>query len=139
MYHRVIIAGYLGRDPEIRYLPDGQAVANFSIATSRRWTDQSGQPREETIWWRVSAFGKTAENCKQYLAKGRAALVEGRMRPDENGNPRTWTGQDGVVRASYEVTADTVRFLGRREEEAVVPPVPEAAAEEPAEPEAIPF
>lgn len=139
MYHKVIIVGYLGRDPEIRYLPDGQPVANFSVATNRRWTDQSGQQREETIWWRVSVFGKTAEICKQYLAKGRAVLVEGRMRADENGNPRTWTGQDGVVRASYEVTADAVRFLGRREEEAEVPPAPEAATEEPAGPEAIPF
>jgi single-strand DNA-binding protein len=139
MYHRVIIAGYLGRDPEMRYLPDGQPVVNFSVATGRRWTGKDGQAHDETIWWRVSAFGKTAELCNQYLTKGRAVLIEGRMRPDENGNPRVWTGQDGAARASYEVTADSVRFLGRREEEAPAPVAPEPVIEEPEEPEAIPF
>lgn len=118
MYQKIIVVGHLGGDPEMRYLPDGTAVTNFSMATSRRWTDkQSGQPTEETTWFRVSVFGRQAESVNQYLAKGRMALVEGRMRPDPaTGGPRLWTGQDGATRASYEITAETVRFLGGREE-----------------------
>jgi single-strand DNA-binding protein len=118
MYQKIIVVGHLGGDPEMRYLPDGTAVTNFSMATSRRWTDkQSGQPTEETTWFRVSVFGRQAESVNQYLAKGRQALVEGRMRPDPaTGGPRLWTGQDGTTRASYEITADTVRFIGSREE-----------------------
>jgi len=115
MYHRIIIAGYLGRDPEMRYTPNGTPVTTFTMASTRRWTDQSGQQQEETIWFRVSAFGRQAEICNQYLAKGRAVLVEGRLRPDERGNPRIWVGQDGVARANFEVVARTVRFLGRAE------------------------
>ncbi len=115
MFHTVIIAGYLGRDPEMRYTPSGTPVTNFSVASSRRWTDQNGQQQEETIWFRVSVFGRQAEVCNQYLSKGRAVLVEGRLRPDENGNPRLWQRQDGSWAASFEITAQTVRFLGRRE------------------------
>lgn len=139
MFHTIIIAGYLGRDPEMRYLPDGRPVTTFSVASTRRWTGQSGQPQEETIWFRVSTFGKLAETCNQFLVKGRPVLVEGRLRPDDRGNPRTWVGQDGMVHASYEVTATTVRFLGRREEAAapVVEEIPEY--EEPAPEEEIPF
>ena len=116
MFHTIIIAGYLGRDPEMRYTPAGYPVTDFSLASNRRWTDQDGQLHEETIWFRVSAFGELAETCNQFLAKGQPVLVEGRLRPDESGNPRTWIGQDGTPRASFEVIATTVRFLGRREE-----------------------
>jgi single-strand DNA-binding protein len=112
MYHKIIIAGHLGRDPEMRYTPMGHPVTSFSVASTRRWTGQDGQPQEETIWFRISAFGKLAETCNQYLTKGRAVLIEGRLRPDESGNPRTWVGQDGAPRASFEVVAETVRFLG---------------------------
>lgn len=138
MFHTIIFAGHLGRDPEMRYLPNGQPVTTFSVASTHRWTGQAGQPQEETIWFRVSAFGKLAETCNQYLQKGRAVLVEGRLRPDDRGNPRTWVGQDGMVRASYDITANTVRFLGRREEAAA--PIEEEIEEfeEPAE-ENIPF
>jgi len=111
MYHTIIIAGHLGRDPEMRYTPAGHPVTSFSVASNRRWTDQDGQPQEETIWFRVSAFGKLAEICNQFLAKGRPVLVEGRLRPDESGNPRIWIGQDGAPRASFDVIANTVRFL----------------------------
>lgn len=139
MFHTIIIAGHLGRDPEMRYLPDGRPVTTFSVASSRRWTGQDGQPQEETIWFRVSAFGKLAETCNQFLSKGRPVLIEGRLRPDDRGNPRTWVGQDGTVRASYEVMATTVRFLGRREEAAapLVEEIPEY--EEPIPEEEIPF
>jgi single-strand DNA-binding protein len=139
MFHTIIIAGHLGRDPEMRYTPSGQPVTTFSVASTRRWTGQDGQPQEETIWFRVSAFGKLAETCNQFLTKGRPVLVEGRLRPDDRGNPRTWVGQDGMVRASYDVTAITVRFLGRREE-AAAPVVEEIAEyEEPIPEEEIPF
>jgi single-strand DNA-binding protein len=141
MFHTIIIAGYLGKDPEMRYMPNGKPVTTFSVATSRRWTGQDGQQHEETIWFRVQAFDKLGETCNQYLAKGRPVLVEGRLRADESGSPRTWTGQDGAVRASFEVTASTVRFLGKREE-AAAPAGAVAEAEAPTEEggeEEIPF
>jgi single-strand DNA-binding protein len=127
MYHKIIVAGYLGRDPEMRYTPSGKAVTNFSVASTRRWTSGDGQQQEETVWFRVSAWGRQAEVCNQYLAKGRAVLVEGRLQSD-NGNPRVWTGQDGQPRASFEITAQTVRFLGRRDE-APVTDLPEMGEE----------
>ncbi len=116
MFHKVILVGNLGRDPEMRYTPSGQAVTNLSVATNRTYTDSSGNQVKETVWFRVAVWGKQAESCHQYLRKGRSVLVEGRLTPDENGNPRIWTAQDGTPRASYEVTAQTVRFLGGREE-----------------------
>ena len=115
MYHKIILVGNLGRDPEMRYTPSGAAVTNFSMATSEKWTGQDGQPQERTIWWRVSAFGKTGEACNEYLKKGSKVLVEGRMNADpKTGNPRLWTGNDGQMRASFEVTALTVKFLTPR-------------------------
>ena len=117
MYHKIIIVGNLGRDPEMRYTPDGTAVTNFSVATNRRWNSADGSQAEETIWFRITAWRQLAELCNQYLSKGRSVLVEGRMTPDrETGGPRIWTGNDGQPRASYEVTALTVKFLGGRGE-----------------------
>ena len=142
MFHTIIIAGYLGRDPEMRYTPDGTPVTNFSVASNRRWTDQEGQTREETIWFRISAFGKLAETCNQYLSKGRPVLIEGRLRPDDGGNPRIWVGQDGVARANFEVVAQTVRFLGKREDAPAAPastPATNGLEENPFEEEEIPF
>jgi single-strand DNA-binding protein len=119
MYHKVIIVGHLGRDPEMRYTPSGQPVTNFSVASTRKWTGSDGNPAEETVWVRVAAWGKLGETCNQYLSKGRLVLVEGRLTPDkDSGGPRVWTGNDGVARAQYEITAETVRFLGGRREEA---------------------
>jgi single-strand DNA-binding protein len=115
MYHKVILAGYLGRDPEMRYTPDGTPVTNFSMATTERWTS-NGETKERTIWWRVAAWRRLAEICNQYLSKGRPVLVEGRMNPDESGNPRVFQRSDGSYGASYEVTADTVKFLGSRDD-----------------------
>lgn len=115
MYHKVILVGNLGRDPEMRYTPSGAPVTNFSVATSERWTGQDGQPQERTIWWKVAVFGKPAEACNEYLKKGSKVLVEGRMTADpKTGNPRLWQGQDGETRASYEVTALSVKFLSSR-------------------------
>ena len=115
-YQKVIIVGYLGRDPELRYLASGAAVCNFSIATSRRYTKGEGQQVDETTWFRVTVWGKQAETVNEFLAKGRLALVEGRLNPDENGGPRIWTRQDGTPAASFEITAESVRFLGGKGE-----------------------
>ena len=114
MYNRVILAGNLGRDPELRYTPSGQAVANLSVATNEKWRDRDGNNQERTVWWRVSVWGNQAETCNQYLGKGRQVLIEGRMNCDDNGNPRTLQRKDGSWGATYEVTAQVVRFLGSR-------------------------
>jgi len=123
MYHKIIIVGNLGRDPEMRYTPQGTPVTNFSVATSYKWTGADGTPNEETTWFRVSAWGKLGEICNQYLSKGRQVLIEGRLRPDpETGGPRLWTRQDGTAGASFEVHANTVRFIGGRGERVEVEP-----------------
>jgi len=113
-YAKLVIVGNLGRDPELRYLPSGQAVADLSVATNRRWTDSgSGQAQEEVCWFRVSVWGKQAEAANQYLTKGRQVLVEGRLRPDpDTGGPRLYERGDGTPGASFEVVADRVLFLG---------------------------
>lgn len=118
MYQKITIVGNLGGDPEMRYMPDGTAVTNFSVATNRRWTNQqTGEPAEETTWFRVSVWGRQAESANQYLSKGRQVLVEGRLRPDpQTGGPRMYTRQDGTVGASFEIRALTVQFLGGRDD-----------------------
>jgi single-strand DNA-binding protein len=116
MFQKVILVGNLGKDPEMRYTPSGQAVTNLSVATNRSYTSSDGNQVKETVWFRVSVWGKQAETCHQYLKKGRQVLVEGRLVADENGNPRIWNRQDGTPGASFEVNAQTVRFLGGREE-----------------------
>ena len=115
MYHTIILVGNLGRDPEMRYTPSGQAVTNFSVAVNDSYTSSNGERVERTIWVRVSTWGKQAENCNQYLKKGRKVLVEGRLIPDSStGGPRIWTRQDGTPAASFEVSASTVRFLSSK-------------------------
>jgi single-strand DNA-binding protein len=116
-YHTIVIAGNLGRDPEMRFTPAGQAVTNFSIAVNESFTNNNGEKIKRTIWFRVTTWGKQAEICNQYLKKGRMVLVEGRINADPNtGGPRVWSGPDGQPRASFEVTATTVRFLSSRGE-----------------------
>ncbi len=115
MYHTIIIVGNLGKDPEMRYTPSGQAVTSFSVASNRKYTSSNGEQVNETIWFRVSAWGKQAEICNQYLKKGSKVLIEGRLTPDKTtGGPRIWQKQDGSSGASFEVTAQTVRFLTSR-------------------------
>lgn len=117
MYHTIIIAGNVGKDPEMRYTPSGQPVTSFSVATSRQYTGSNGQTVKETIWFRVTTWGKQAEVCNQYVKKGNKVLVEGRLTPDPNtGSPRVWTKQDGTAGASFEVNASTVRFLSSRDD-----------------------
>jgi single-strand DNA-binding protein len=114
MYQKITIVGNTGRDPEMRYLANGTAVTSLSVASNRKWTDKAtGEQKEETTWFRVSVFGNQAEAVNQYVTKGRQVLVEGRLNPDSaTGGPRLFTRQDGSVGSSYEVIADTVRFLG---------------------------
>ncbi|MBA4379144.1 MAG: single-stranded DNA-binding protein [Anaerolinea sp.] len=139
MYQTTIIVGNLGRDPEMRYTPSGQAVTSFSVATNRQYTNNAGETVKETIWFRVSAWGKQAETCNQYLKKGSKVLVEGRLTADPaTGGPRIWTGQEGSARASFEVSAQTVRFLSSRGE-GEAPPTDEGAGFAVAEEPDIPF
>lgn len=117
MYHTIILVGNLGRDPEMRYTPSGQAVTTFNVATNRQYTGADGNLVKETIWFRVTVWGKQAETTSQYLKKGSKVLIEGRLVPDAaTGGPRIWTRQDGTAGASFEVTANTVRFLSSRGE-----------------------
>jgi single-strand DNA-binding protein len=114
-FHTIIIVGNLGRDPEMRYAPNGNAVTSLSVASNRQYTDSNGQKVKETTWFRVSVWGKQAESANTYLQKGSSVLIEGDLRPDkETGNPRTFTRSDGTTGASYEVTARTVRFLSSK-------------------------
>ena len=114
-YHKITVVGNLGRDPEMRYTPGGQAVTNFSVASNRQYTNSNGEKIKETVWFRVSAWGRTAEIVNQYLKTGSQVLVEGRMNPDKTtGGPRVWTRQDGTSASSYEITAERVIFLSGR-------------------------
>ncbi len=106
--NRVILVGNLGRDPELRYIPSGQAVANFTLATNDRWRDKEGNNQERTEWHRIVVWGKSAENCAQYLQKGRSVYIEGRLQT------REWEDKDGNKRQTTETIAQTVQFLGGR-------------------------
>ena len=143
MYQTIIIVGNVGRDPEMRYTPSGQAVTSFSVATNRQYTNNNGETIKETIWFRVSAWGKTGETCNQYLKKGSKVLVEGRLTADPaTGGPRIWKAQDGSSRASFEVSAQTVRFLSSRSDADTGGAGSAPAAEDggtPADTEDIPF
>ena len=114
MYHSLTIVGNLGRDPEMRFTSDGKAIASFSVATSNQYTNKQGEKVKETTWFRISTFGKQAEICKEYLAKGSKVLVVGRLNADPStGAPRIWQKADGTNGTSFEVTAETVRFLDK--------------------------
>lgn len=106
-------SGYLGNDAEMRYTPNGQAVTSFSVAHNRQYTNANGEVVKETVWIRVSAWGKTAEVCAG-LKKGARVYVEGRLTPDKTGGPRVWTKQDGTTSASFEITASQVIFMDRK-------------------------
>jgi single-strand DNA-binding protein len=106
--NKVILVGNLGADPELRYTPGGQAVADLRVATSRRWTGKDGTQQEDTQWHRIVVWGKQAEQCKEYLAKGRQAYIEGRLQT------RAWEDRDGNKRYTTEVVAQQVLFLGGR-------------------------
>jgi single-strand DNA-binding protein len=104
--NKAILIGNLGKDPELKYLPSGQAVANFSLATTERRTDKNGQRQERTEWHNIVVYGKTAEVVNQYLKKGRSAYIEGRI------TTRSWDDRDGNKKYRTEIVANTVQFLG---------------------------
>ena len=107
--NKVILVGNLGQDPEVRYTPDGTAVATFSIATSESWKDKNtGEKKERTEWHRIVAWRKLGEICGEYLAKGRQVYVEGKLQT------RSWE-KDGVTRYTTEIVAADVQFLGAKE------------------------
>jgi len=116
MYHKLTIVGNLGKDPEMKYTTDGKAVTTFSVAASNR--------KDETTWFRVSVWGNQAETCNQYLHKGSKVLVEGALKADAQGNPRTYERKDGGWGASFEVVASSVKFLSGKDEPAVTDEVP---------------
>ena len=117
--NKVILIGNLGRDPEVKYLPSGQAVANFSIATNETWQGKDGKPAEKTEWHRIVVFGKSAENCGEYLSKGKSVCVEGRLQT------REWEDKNKQKRTTTEIVAHRVIFLGSKGEGASKDPVAE--------------
>ncbi len=114
MYQKLFLIGNLGRDPELKYSANGIPLANFPIATNHKWTDPEGKLQEETVWFRISVYGKQAEVCSEYLTKGQKVLVEGALVGDENGGPRVYERKDGTHGASFDVRATTVRFLSAK-------------------------
>jgi single-strand DNA-binding protein len=145
MFQRVTLIGHVGQDPQMRYTPDGTPVTTFTVATKTAlskarnaecpagWKDSfNGKNWELTTWWRVTCWRQLGETVNQYVTKGMLIFVEGEVRGDAaNGsqNPRVWTGNDGVARASFELTARTVKFMSGRGEGAGAPPTGEAPAE----------
>lgn len=105
-FSKTILVGNLGRDPEVRFTPSGKAVASFSVATSERWNDGSGNPQERTEWHNIVVWGKQAENCGQYLAKGRSVLIEGQIRYEK------YMDKNGVEKTATKIHAQSVKFLG---------------------------
>jgi single-strand DNA-binding protein len=112
-FNKVILVGNLGRDPELRYTPQGTPVCSFSMATNERRKDKTGEMQDQTTWFRVTLWGRQAETASQYLTKGRPVYIEGRLRVEE------WTDRDGKPRHTLEVTATDMQFIGggRNEEQ----------------------
>ena len=136
--NKVILVGNLGRDPEVRYIKDGTAVANLRLATSETWNDQNGQKQERTEWHRIVAWGKLAEIAKEYMSKGRQIYVEGKLQT------RSWDDRDGNKRYTTEIKADQIIMLGTRGDSAggrdtPTPPPEPAAAPFEAKEDDVPF
>jgi single-strand DNA-binding protein len=111
MFQQITLVGNLGRDPEMRYTPSGVPVTSFSVATSKRYQSQDGQWQDKTVWFRATAWRKTAEVASQYLTKGSKVLIVGELE-----EPRTWVDKDGNTQVSLEVTVQTIKFLSGRGE-----------------------
>ncbi len=110
-FNKIIIVGNLGRDPELKYTPQGQGVCEFSVATSEKRKDNIGEIKEETTWFKVSFWGKLAEVASQYLSKGRQVYIEGRLRT------REWTDKEGRTRTSLEISGSELKLLGSRNDQ----------------------
>jgi len=130
-FNRITIVGHLGRDAEMKYTPQGTAVCSFSIASTERRKDKSGEYQDQTTWFRVTLFGKQAEAVSQYLQKGKQVFVEGRLRTEE------YTDREGARRTSLEVTANEVHLLGSRQNEGSSGYAPTTSASAPSKPRSI--
>lgn len=108
--NKVILVGNLGKDPELRYVQSGQAVANFTLATNEEWKDKDGNPQGRTEWHRIVVWGKQAELCAQYLAKGKPVYIEGKLQT------REWEPREGGKRLTTEIVGHSVQFLGGKTE-----------------------
>ena len=108
--NKVILVGRLGRDPEVRYLPNGEAVANFGLATSENWKDRNGEKQERTEWHNIVMYRKQAEIAGQYLKKGAQVYITGRIQS------RKYTGKDGIERTAYEIIAGEMKMLGSKQD-----------------------
>lgn len=118
--NKVILIGHLGRDPEVRYMPNGEAVCNFSIATSESWNDrQTGQRQERTEWHNITMYRRLAEVAGQYLRKGSQVYIEGRIQS------RKYIGKDGIERTAYDIIANEMQMLGSRSQGGSSAPYPE--------------
>ena len=106
MLNKVILIGRLGRDPEVRYMPNGEAVCNFSVATSESWKDSNGQKQERSEWHNVTMYRKLAEIAGKYLTKGSQVYLEGKIQS------RKYQGKDGIERTAYEIIANEMKMLG---------------------------
>lgn len=131
--NRITIIGNLGNEPEMRFTPSGRPVTSFRVATNWRYTTPEGERKEETEWFSIVAWGRLAEQCNQFLTKGRLVYVEGRLRL------RTWDGQDGQRRARNEIVADRVKFLDRQAAVMTVENKTEESETGEIEPDDIPF
>ena len=149
MFQRVTLIGRVGQEPQMHYTPDGVAVTSFSLATTETisntafdgcerscpqgWKESyNAKNWELTTWWRVTCWRKMAETVNQYVKKGQQVFVEGTVSGEAaegSQNPRVWTGNDGVTRASFEITAREIKFLGSRGETAAGPPMGEPPPE----------
>lgn len=124
--NKVILIGNLGRDPEVRYMPNGEAVCNFSIATSESWKDGGGQRQERTEWHNITMYRRLAEVAGQYLHKGSKVYIEGRIQS------RKYNGKDGIERTAYEIIASEMKMLDTRsdgvqhEQQGSTPPPPQS-------------
>jgi single-strand DNA-binding protein len=122
-FNKIIIVGNLGRDPELRYTPQGTPVCSFTVATNDKRKDKTGEQQDITTWFRVTVWGRQAETASQYLTKGRPVYIEGRLRMEE------WADRDGKQRSTLEVHATDMQFIGGRNEDASNPPVQSAQAQ----------
>ena len=137
----ITIIGYLGRNPDMHYMPSGKAVTNFSVAATREWKDSNNQKVKETTWFKIATFDKQAENCNKYLTKGSQVYIKGRLGVDAaTGGPKIYTKNDGTVATSFEVSAFDVRFLSSKQnKEPAADPAEDGAAPADAEPDGFPL
>jgi single-strand DNA-binding protein len=127
-FNKIIVVGNLGRDPELRYTPQGTPVCSFTLATNERRKDRAGEAQDVTTWFRITLWGRQAETASQYLTKGRPVYIEGRLRVEE------WTDKDGRQRYTLEVHATDMQFIGSRGDDSAPSARPDSgsASKEPA-------